>query len=774
MQQQQQQQQFFRPNATPLVATLKPLSLALILAFSSNTWAQTSSKTTTPSSEIVAEATLKPIIVSGSRSEQAKDDVPATVEVIGAEQLEADMVRDIRDLVRDIPNVSVKRAPARFSLAGTSTGRDGNAGFNIRGLEGNRVLILTDGIREPKSYAFGSNSFGRDYQDVGLLKRVEIIKGPASALYGSDGLAGMVNFITLQPEDFLANGKSIGGRAGINYSGDDSGIGLGATVAGKASDSLQWMLNLQLSGAKELGNKGNNDVANIDRTTPNPQKDRSKSALAKIVFQPNGVQKHTFSLQHVDQQSDYKLLSTRAKRPFTGSATQIAGAVLDTVADSDQSRDRFSWEGRFKLGATLADNLQSVVSLQKAKSRSVVKEDRNTSTDRVRDVTYNEDTLQLGIQAEKMIRMEGGSAQKITYGVDFARTDVTNLNTGVVPPFGETFPLKRFPDTRETSTALYLQNEIFVGDWTVSPAVRWDRFSIDAAQAGFSPPSVTPAASLSGSAVSPKLGVMYKINPAWSMYGNYASGFKAPDAGQINAFFENLTSFYKTIPNANLKPEKSQNFELGARARMEAVTLDVAAFTGRYKQLIEDSRRVSGAGVAGNPTVFQSVNIGRANISGFEVKAGYEWGKWAGGALSSTLAYGQTRGKDGVSGTPLNSVNPATLSAGLAYKTSGWDVRLGATHHSAKKLQDTSGPLQTAPSPAPLVNQFVTPSATTLDLSSQWRISKDLRANFAIRNLTDKKYWLWSSAKSLAFNSPILDAYTQPGRSVHVSLVADF
>ena len=745
-----------------------------MLAFSTASWAQTNNQPATQSSETVAQATLKPIVVSGSRSEQDKDDVPATVEVISAAQLEADMVRDIRDLVRDIPNVSVKRAPARFSLAGTSTGRDGNAGFNIRGLEGNRVLILTDGIREPKSYAFGSNSFGRDYQDVGLLKRVEIIKGPASALYGSDGLAGMVNFITLQPEDFLANGKTIGGRAGINYSGDDSGIGLGATVAGKASDSLRWMVNLQLSGAKELDNKGSNDIANIDRTTPNPQKDRNKSVLAKIVFQPNSVQKHTFTLQHVDQQSDYQLLSTRAKQPFTGSATQIANSVLNTVANSEQSRDRLNWEGRFKLDASLADNLQSVVSLQKAQSRSVVSEDRNTSADRVRDVTYSEDTLQLGLLAEKMVRMSGGSAQKITYGIDFARTDVTNFNTGVVPPFGETFPLKRFPDTRETSTALYLQNEVFLGDWTVSPAVRWDRFSINASQAGFSPPSATPAASLSGSAVSPKLGVMYKINPAWSAYGNYASGFKAPDAGQINAFFENLTSFYKTIPNPNLKPEKSQNFELGARARMDSLSLDVAAFTGRYKQLIEESRQISGAGVAGNPTVFQSVNIGNATIQGFEFKAGYQWGKWAGGALSSTLSYGQSRGKDTVSGKPLNTINPATLAAGLAYKTTDWDLRLSATHHSAKKLQDTSGPLQIAPSPAPLANQFVTPAATTLDLSSQWRIRKDLRANFAIRNLTDKKYWLWSSAKSLPFSSPILDAYTQPGRSIHVSLVADF
>ena len=67
-----------------------------------------------------------------------------------------------------------------------------------------------------------------------------------------------------------------------------------------------------------------------------------------------------------------------------------------------------------------------------------------------------------------------------------------------------------------------------------------------------------------------------------------------------------------------------------------------------------------------------------------------------------------------------------------------------------------------------------TPSATTLDLNAQWRIRRDLRLNVALVNLTDKKYWMWSDVRGLASNSPIVDAYTQPGRHFNVSLVADF
>ena len=70
--------------------------------------------------------------------------------------------------------------------------------------------------------------------------------------------------------------------------------------------------------------------------------------------------------------------------------------------------------------------------------------------------------------------------------------------------------------------------------------------------------------------------------------------------------------------------------------------------------------------------------------------------------------------------------------------------------------------------------QFVTPAATTLDLSGQWRIRKDLRLNAGIYNLTDKKYWNWADVRGVASNSTVPDAYTQPGRHVRVSLGADF
>ncbi len=716
------------------------------------------------SSAPLAQVALKEVVISGSRNEQDKDDIPATVEVVGQDALEAGQVRDIRDVVRGLPNVSVRRVPARFSLAGNSTGRDGNAGFNIRGLEGNRVLILVDAIRSPRSYVFGSNAFGRDYVDVSLLHRVEIVKGPASALYGSDGLAGLVNFITLKPDEFLTQGKTLAGRASVGYSGDDQGVSASATVAGRASDTVQWLLSANVLKARELNNRGDNDAANIDRTTPNPQRDRAKSVLGKLVLRPSSAQTHTLTLEHSDKRSDYELLSVRAKPPLAATSTLSADSYTTL------SRDRLTWDARWQLDAGLADSLQTVLSLQRADSREYVTEDRNTAADRVRDVTYDERTTQLGVQANKLVRINRNWAHKLTYGFDQVTSQVNNLNTGITPPTGESFPLKRFPDTKETSTAIYLQDEIVGEQFSFTPAVRVDRFSINASQAGFSPPSGTPAASLSGSAISPKLGVLWRATPQVSVFGNYASGFRAPNASQVNAFFENLTSFYKTIPNPALKPEKSRNVELGVRTRWAALTLDAAMFTSRYSNLIVDSQQVGGAGGPGNPTVFQSVNVGSARINGFEVKGQYDWGNVAGGKLTTPFAYGQTRGTDSSTGRPINSIDPATLRLGAKYDTALWDVRLDLQHHAAKKAADVdSSGLLAAPA-----TQFLTAAATTLDLSGQWRIRKDLRLNLAVMNLTNKKYWAWSSVRGLPASSTVLDAYSQSGRHINVSLVADF
>jgi hemoglobin/transferrin/lactoferrin receptor protein len=109
--------------------------------------------------------------------------------------MERQNINTAREFVRDEPGLSVGNQP----------GRTGTTNFVIRGIGENRVRLEIDGVKIPDfpGTNFGASTYTRDFVDYDALKRIEIIRGPASALYGSDALGGVVSFITKDPSDYL-------------------------------------------------------------------------------------------------------------------------------------------------------------------------------------------------------------------------------------------------------------------------------------------------------------------------------------------------------------------------------------------------------------------------------------------------------------------------------------------------------------------------------------------------------------------------------------------
>ena len=726
--------------------------------------------------------TLNMVVVSGSRNEQPRDDLPLSMDVFSDRDMEDKQIGDIKELVKDLPNVSVKHAPARFGVTGASnsTGRDGNAGFSIRGLGGNRVLMLIDGTRTPRSYVNGNNAFGRDALSLDLVKRVELVRGPSSVLYGSDGLAGLVNFISYEPADFLGTSggeaRNIGGRVAARRSGDDDGLAVATTVAGRANESLQWLLTATARNTRGLDNMGGNDEPNANRTRPNPQTNRDNALLGKLVLRPSVWQKHVLTLEHVGKSSDTELLSSRALLlpPPTSTATR---ALVAGESDIDNlRRDRLTWDARYVLNSRWADQLQTLLSLQNSDAQDNGRTVRNDGGVRLRDTRYDEYTLQANLQISKSLAMSEYWTQKITYGLDFTRTEVTSWFGGSDPaPLAPYVPKKYFPDARDGGTALYAQSEFSDERWSVTPGVRVERYAVDVtSQLGYAPPATTPGVSIEGINTSPKLGVLFRFTPQVAFYGNYSSGFRAPSAAQLNGFIDPSPGVNaRLLPNPDLKPETSKNLELGLRTRHAGLSLDVAAFTGDFKQLIVDKKFLSGANTVSNPNVFQTINVDNATIWGFEVKGNMDWGTWGGAKFSTPFAFGQARGQDNGSGLPLNSIDPAMATLGAHFETPKWSLRLDMRHHAAK---DTGEVDPTSGVRAGSTQFTAVPAATTLDITGQWRIRKDIRLTAGVVNVTDRKYWLWSDVQGLTTANAITqaDAYTQPGRHVNLSLVFDF
>ncbi|MBS7350082.1 MAG: TonB-dependent hemoglobin/transferrin/lactoferrin family receptor [Comamonas sp.] len=744
--------------STPLLR-LRPVALLIaLLGISSHALAE--------------QHTLPTVLISGARFEQAHDDLPLSADVVSEEGLRNQQSRTLRQALQDLPNTSVRSSPARLALSASSAAyaRDGNTGIHIRGLGGNRVLMTVDGIRMPRSYVSRSAMFDREYLSLELFKGIELLRGPASALYGGDGMAGVVNFITHNPSDFLQDGKTLGGRVAAGWSQEDHSYSLTGTVAGQASDTVQWMLTATGRKGHEVINRGDNRAANNQRTRPDPLDADDNALLAKLVFTPDGRQRHSLTLEHSQKKQDINQLSSRASKPTD------RPNVVDEYTSSDIQRQRLASDGRWRLDSAWAQQLRLYASYQQAESRRVGHSFLLDGTHRIRDNQYEENTWQIGAQAETVLR-QGDWSHRLSYGIDHVRNNISNLYDGQAPLPPETFPLKRFPDTRETTTGVYVQAESVLGKWSITPGLRIDHFDIHAKNQNlYHPPAPQPAKDLSGTAFLPKLGLLYRATDEWSVFGQYSTGYRPPEAGQVNDRFQAQAALPGVgivdnyiIANPDLRPERSRGLELGLRQRRERLSLDAVAFYNRYSNLIEDARLIERT-----PTkqVFQTVNISKAKIYGFELKGIYDWGQVLDGKLRSSFAYGYTKGKDLGNSAPLNSISPSQLSLGLRYDRAQWGVYADARYYSRKKKSTID--LVSIGNNKADTTQFATPAATTLDIGGQWRPRKNLRLNLAVHNVTNRKYWQWSDVYGVAADSSAVDAYSQPGRNVRLSLVVDF
>lgn len=221
------------------------------------------------------------------------------VESLNQADLERQQVLDIRDATRDMVNVEVPRQPKRGTGISGTTGREGNTGFEIRGLGGNRVQMLIDGIAQPEADSFmNSHSFGRDHVDPLTLSAIEVHKGVSLVSLPAGGIAGVVNMRTLLPADLLKDGKTLGGRALLGWRSENQGLTAGAALAGKASAQWQWLLSVNGEWSDEIDNMGTVGGTGLQRTQPNPEDNRRQSVLAKLVFQPDADQTHVFTAEH--------------------------------------------------------------------------------------------------------------------------------------------------------------------------------------------------------------------------------------------------------------------------------------------------------------------------------------------------------------------------------------------------------------------------------------------------------------------------------------------
>ena len=695
---------------------------------------------------------LADITVTATRTAQSVQDVPATVSVITDEEIDDSLILDIKGLVRWEPGVEVPSSPARFGAAFGSTGRDGASGFNIRGLEGNRVLIQSDGVRIPDAYAFGPSSFGRgDFVDLDTLGSVEILRGPASALYGSDGVAGAVTFITRDPEDFLRRGRDVGARARVTYGSADESWSENLILAGRRGD-LTGLISYTRREGHEQQTQGSNDGIGAARDAANPQDTGADALLARLVYQLNDANRLRLTWDYSDREVRSDILSG------------VTAATLQVLASDTTTRDRIAADWFLESGEGLLGDGRITAYWQGSETRQFTLEDRTPAADRTRDNTFENSVWGLSSQFDNRITL-GGLEHRLTWGGDYSMTRQEGIRTGTVPPFGETFPNRAFPNTDYTLAGAFIQDEISLlgGDLTLFPALRLDAFDLSPEA---DPLYAYPVSGSSDSHISPKFGAMWWFSDHLGGFINAAMGFKAPAPSQVNNGFSNPAFGYVSLPNPNLRPETSRTIEGGLRVR----DLDLAggrwaagitAFHGEYDDFILQEV-VSGSFTPADPAIYQFINAETATISGVEARGDGSWDNGLGAHLALSWQSGeQSRG--GVE-WDLPSINPFKVTAGLSYADPAgrFGGRLMATHAAAMDADDmglTCG-----------ATCFDAGTTNVLDVTGYWNLNEAVTLRAGVFNLTDETWWNWSDVRGLDAASPVLDAWSQPGRNVSISL----
>jgi hemoglobin/transferrin/lactoferrin receptor protein len=700
------------------------------------------------------------ITVTGTRTPRSVEESPGTITVIDEDDINQRLIQNLDDLIRYEPGVSTSGDPRRY----------GFQDFNIRGIDGNRVLLQIDGVRLPDSFRFGSTQLGRDYVDPESFKRVEIIRGSASTLYGSDAIGGVVTFLTKDPADYL---KESGDDAFFSnkfaYDSVNRGIANTATVAGRLGDVEGLLSYTRRDGYEPQVNSN---------ATPNPQVTDSNNWLGKLVFNLGDFHKLKFTGEFFNRTSDTNVLSS------IGIANN---ARTDSLRSTDESqRDRYSlnYEYNNPDGKGFFQVLRSQIYYQDSRSNEESNEIRRATAPlatgianrrRFRSSTYQNNTFGGDIQLESNF-VTGDISHRLVYGTEISSTRTSRLRDGfqeniaapgnvgfITKQVGpDLFPVKDIADTDSSRFGIYLQNEITWGNLSIIPGIRYDSYSLNPDPDNIYRRSSNnfPTTKFSDSAISPKLGLVYNITPEITGFAQYARGFRAPTAEDINPGFTN-PGIYRAIPNPDLKAESSDNFEVGVRGSFPGGKFSLSGFYNNYNNFIDTFGRVTPTpGLAVGS--FQTVNRGEVRIYGVEAKGEVPLG--SGFSLIASTSY--SVGDDLESNRPLASIDPFKLVAGLRYQApkNRWGTELITTYAGSPRVPKT----QDVPNP------FVPNSYFTLDLIGYYNINENATFNVGVFNLLNEQYWRRGDIRGLSAANPIIDLFAQPGINVTASVTLRF
>lgn len=712
---------------------------------------------------------LDEVSVYADRNARQVLSLPQNVTVIGRKELDDRMIRDVQDLVRYEPGISVAKTTS-------STDPFGNmAGFTIRGVSNNRVQMLVDGTRVIESITDGN----RDFIDMSNLKAVEIIRGPAGVMWGADALGGVVAFVTKDPEDYL-KGRNFGGQLDTSFDSYDKSWVKTGTTAFRFGDFAAMISASQRSYSEGTLSKARADGGIYGCPRPaeaircnqlNPLDGDDVSVLNKLVWTPDNQNEVKFTAEFLNKNAVVD------QRHDLGLASGIRN--LSYIRQQIQSRERYTLAHKYTPNLGWIDHVRWQVSQSYQERDFTGVRNRQLANGQFDQLDYLQNYKEQFTEGDLQLNSSFDTPfarHVLTYGMaasvaetDYLRRDITtNLNTRVVTIANAGG--FNFADANTTRVDGFIQDEISLlnNRWILTPGIRYATYEMNPRPNPFYRVVVgKEPRDMQSEKLLKQFGSVFKLDENFSLVGRYAEGFKMPTAQQL---FTSVPGGgggnSDLIPAPNLRPEQVKSYELGLRGQFSQGFFSATAFKADYTDFIQSFVEVPSINY---PGIFDITyqNLSKVNLWGLEFAGEYRFNDYWSTNLSMAYTQGNQRATATSVETPFDATTPFSGVLGLRYsdRPNGFDAQLISTW-SGSALSRSSPTLYRQ-------GGYVVFDAIA-NYSPSWTPGLTLRA--AVLNIADTRYFPsfagtttygTTATAAVAMANPI-ELRTAPGRTFKV------
>ena len=720
--------------------------------------------------DTLTEKTLGEVVISANKFSERKRNVTQKIDIITSRTIATANAQNTGDLLINTGNVFVQKS------------QQGGSSPVLRGFEASRVLLVVDGIRMNNAIYRAGHLQNVITVDQNMLERVEVLYGPASTLYGSDALGGVIHLRSKSPL-LSTTGKiqSTGALFGRYSSANNEKTGhFNINLGWKR---FAWIQSITYSdfGDMKMGNVYHKDypgfgsrdsfinidggvdkvVANDDNRVQRYSGYKQWDVMEKFLFKQNEKISHSLNFQYSNSTNVPRYDRLQDKRNFGGSI----GTTLRYAEWFYGPQDRLL--GSYELNVVSSgffNQFRANVNYQKI-------EESRQQREYLRYDRFDSRVEKLNVWGFVVDARKKWNANEITVGLDGQLNDLTstatrkNLTTGAVSKLDT-----RYPNGKNNMNyfGIYAQhllklknNKLILNDGIRFQVV--DLHSTIADNSFFNLP-VTDIKQ-NTFAVTGNLGLVYLPTEDFRLTFGLSSGFRNPNIDDLARVFESSAALRRVIvPNADIKPEYTYNLDIGiSQTIADKVKFDITGFYTLFKNAIglapyelngEDSILYNGVMSA----VYANRNFKGAYMYGFNTNLTVDFTKQFSFFGTVTYTYGRFKKENGTK-TPQDHIPPVFGKGSLKYTHSRFETEGFVLFNGWKKIKDYN---LDGEDNQQYATQDGMPSWCTLNWRNSFSITNKTRVQFSIENILDHNYRYFASG------------FSAPGRNYVIAVRTGF